>query len=135
MQFEISREALIKPLQLVTGVVERRQTLPVLSNVLLVLDKGNLSLTGTDLEVELVGRVAIDSRSEDGEKTVPARKLMDICKSLPDDASLKFEFDTNKAVIRFGRSRFSLSTLPASDFPTVEESAGTLEFSLPQSVL
>src|SRR6187551_556226 len=103
MQFEISREALIKPLQLVTGVVERRQTLPVLSNVLLVLDKGTLSLTGTDLEVELVGRVAIDSKSEDGEITVPARKLMDICKSLPDDASLKFEFDTNKAVIRFGR--------------------------------
>jgi DNA polymerase III subunit beta len=135
MQFEISREALIKPLQLVTGVVERRQTLPVLSNVLLVLDKGTLSLTGTDLEVELVGRVSIDSKSEDGEITVPARKLMDICKSLPDDASLKFEFDSNKAVIRFGRSRFSLSTLPAADFPAVEESAGTLEFSLPQSIL
>ena len=135
MQFEITREALIKPLQLVTGVVERRQTLPVLSNVLLVLDKGTLSLTGTDLEVELVGRVAITSNAEDGEITVPARKLMDICKSLPDDATLKFEFDNNKAVIRFGRSRFSLSTLPANDFPAVEESAGTLEFSLPQRVL
>jgi DNA polymerase III subunit beta len=135
MQFEISREALIKPLQLVTGVVERRQTLPVLSNVLLVLDKGMLSLTGTDLEVELVGRVAIASKAEDGEITVPARKLMDICKSLPDDATLKFEFENNKAVIRFGRSRFSLSTLPANDFPSVEESAGTLEFSLPQRIL
>ncbi len=135
MQFEISREALIKPLQLVTGVVERRQTLPVLSNVLLVLDKGTLSLTGTDLEVELVGRVAIASGSEEGEITVPARKLMDICKSLPDDAILKFEFEGNKAVIRFGRSRFSLSTLPANDFPAIEESAGTLEFSLPQRML
>jgi len=135
MQFEISREALIKPLQLVTGVVERRQTLPVLSNVLLVLDKGTLSLTGTDLEVELVGRVGIASSGEDGEITVPARKLMDICKSLPDDATLKFEFENNKAVIRFGRSRFSLSTLPANDFPAVEESAGTLEFSLPQRIL
>ncbi len=135
MQFEISREALIKPLQLVTGVVERRQTLPVLSNVLLVVDKGTLSLTGTDLEVELVGRVAIAANAEDGEITVPARKLMDICKSLPDDATLKFEFENNKAIIRFGRSRFSLSTLPANDFPAVEESAGTLEFSLPQRVL
>lgn len=135
MQFEISREALIKPLQLVTGVVERRQTLPVLSNVLLVLDKGVLSLTGTDLEVELVGRVAISSDADDGEITVPARKLMDICKSLPDDATLKFEFEGNKAVIRFGRSRFSLSTLPANDFPAVEESAGTLEFALPQKTL
>jgi len=63
MQFEISREALIKPLQLVTGVVERRQTLPVLSNVLLSLEKDQLSLTGTDLEVELIGRVNVDGSS------------------------------------------------------------------------
>jgi DNA polymerase-3 subunit beta len=111
MHFEISREALIKPLQLVTGVVERRQTLPVLSNVLLVLEKGQLSLTGTDLEVELVGRVNVGSGSRDGEVTVPARKLMDICKSLPDDATLKVDVDEGKAVIRHGRSRFSLSTL------------------------
>lgn len=135
MHFEISREALIKPLQLVTGVVERRQTLPVLSNVLLVLEKGQLSLTGTDLEVELVGRVNVGPAGREGEVTIPARKLMDICKSLPDDATLKLDVDEGKAVIRHGRSRFSLSTLPASDFPSVEESAGTLEFSLPQSTL
>lgn len=135
MHFEISREALIKPLQLVTGVVERRQTLPVLSNVLLVLEKGQLSLTGTDLEVELVGRVNVGAGARDGEVTVPARKLMDICKALPDDATLKVDVDEGKAVIRHGRSRFSLSTLPASDFPSVEESAGTLEFSVSQSAL
>jgi DNA polymerase III subunit beta len=135
MHFEISREALIKPLQLVTGVVERRQTLPVLSNVLLVLEKGQLSLTGTDLEVELVGRVNVGAGARDGEVTIPARKLMDICKSLPDDATLKVDVDDGKAVIRHGRSRFSLSTLPASDFPSVEESAGTLEFSIAQSAL
>ncbi len=135
MQFEISRESLIKPQQLVTGVVERRQTLPVLSNVLLVLKKGILSLTGTDLEVEIVGRVGVDSISQDGEITVPARKLMDICKSLPESASLKFEIDDNKAVIRFGRSRFSLTMLPANDFPSVEETAGTLEFTISQRTL
>jgi len=135
MHFEISREALIKPLQLVAGVVERRQTLPVLANVLLVLDKQQLSLTGTDLEVELVGRVALEGKAEDGEITVPARKLMDICKSLPEGASLKFELDDNKAVIRFGRSRFSLATLPANDFPSVEESKGTQTFTVPQSTL
>jgi DNA polymerase-3 subunit beta len=135
MQFEISREALIKPLQLVTGVVERRQTLPVLANVLLVLDGQQLSLTGTDLEVELVGRVQLENGGAPGEITVPARKLMDICKSLPDDATLKFEVDDSKAVIRFGRSRFSLATLPANDFPSVEESQGTLRFSMPQKVL
>jgi DNA polymerase-3 subunit beta len=135
MHFEISREALIKPLQLVTGVVERRQTLPVLSNVLLVLEKGQLSLTGTDLEVELVGRVNVGAGARDGEVTVPARKLMDICKALPDDATLKVDVDEGKAVIRHGRSRFSLSTLPATDFPSVEETAGTLEFSISQSAL
>jgi len=135
MQFEISREALIKPLQLVTGVVERRQTLPVLSNVLLVLDKNELSMTGTDLEVELVARVPVMGGNKQGEITVPARKLMDICKALPDDASLKFELDDNKVVLRHGRSRFSLSTLPASDFPSVEESPGNLQFSLPQALL
>ena len=129
MQFEISREALIKPLQLVTGVVERRQTLPVLSNVLLSLDNNQLSFTGTDLEVELMGSVEVDSGKSDGDITVPARKLMDICKSLPDSASLKFELDDDKLKIQSGRSRFSLSTLPATDFPGVEESSGTLEFS------
>ncbi len=134
MQFEISREALIKPLQLVTGVVERRQTLPVLSNVLAVLDKNQLALTGTDLEVELIGQVAVNGGS-DGEITIPARKLMDICKSLPDDASLKFELDDSKITIRSGRSRFSLSTLPATDFPSVEDVPGNLEFTMPQQVL
>ena len=108
MQFEIAREALITPLQLVTGVVERRQTLPVLSNVLLSLDKKTLSLTGTDLEVELSGRVEVDSASSDGEITVPARKLVDICRSLPDSASLKFELADDKLKIQSGRSRFSL---------------------------
>ncbi|MFT5321156.1 MAG: DNA polymerase-3 subunit beta, partial [Pseudohongiellaceae bacterium] len=135
MQFEISREALIKPLQLVTGVVERRQTLPVLSNVLLALDKNQLSLTGTDLEVELMGSVEVDSAKSDGEITVPARKLMDICKSLPDSASLKFDLDDEKLKIQSGRSRFSLSTLPATDFPGVEESSGTLQFAASKSLL
>ena len=134
MQFEISREALIKPLQLVTGVVERRQTLPILSNVMLVLDKNELSLTGTDLEVELVGRVPVKG-GQGGEITVPARKLMDICKALPDDATLKFDVDESKAVIRFGRSRFSLSTLPATDFPSVEESGSNVVFKVPQLLL
>lgn len=135
MQFEISREALIRPLQLVAGVVERRQTLPVLSNVLLVLEKDQLSLTGTDLEVELIGRVGVQSAASEGEVTVPARKLMDICKSLPDEAMLKFDLDEGKLIIRSGRSRFQLSTLPSSDFPSVEESKGTLEFKVDQQVL
>ena len=135
MQFEIAREALIKPLQLVTGVVERRQTLPVLSNVLLALNKKQLSLTGTDLEVEITGSVEVDSAASDGEITVPARKLMDICKSLPDSATLKIQHDDDKLKIQSGRSRFSLSTLPATDFPGVEESSGALEFAVSKELL
>lgn len=135
MHFTISREALLKPLQLVAGVVERRQTLPVLSNVLLVIQGQQLSLTGTDLEVELVGRVALDDVTEPGEITVPARKLMDICKNLPSEALLDFRLDEQKLLLKSGRSRFTLSTLPASDFPNVEEGQGSLNFSLPQGKL
>ncbi|MBB1518579.1 DNA polymerase III subunit beta [Aquipseudomonas guryensis] len=135
MHFTIQREALLKPLQLVAGVVERRQTLPVLSNVLLVVEGQQLSLTGTDLEVELVGRVTLEDSAEPGEITVPARKLMDICKSLPSDALIDIRVDEQKLVVKAGRSRFTLSTLPANDFPTVEEGPGSLTFSLIQSKL
>ena len=134
MHFTISREALLKPLQLVAGVVERRQTLPVLSNVLLEVRGQQLSLTGTDLEVELIGRVMLDDRAVDGEITVPARKLMDICKSLPSDALIDIRLDEQKLLVKAGRSRFSLSTLPARDFPMVEESHGSLNFSLAQAL-
>ena len=111
MHFTIQREALLKPLQLVAGVVERRQTLPVLSNVLLVVEGQQLSLTGTDLEVELVGRVQLEEPAEPGEITVPARKLMDICKSLPNDALIDIKVDEQKLVVKAGRSRFTLSTV------------------------
>lgn len=135
MHFVISREALLKPLQLVSGVVERRQTLPVLSNVLLVLNGNELSLTGTDLEVELVGRVQVDSAHSHGAVTVPARKLLDICKSLADDAMLEISLAENKFTVKAGRSRFSLTTLPASEFPNVEEEADTFSLTLPQTKL
>lgn len=135
MHFTIQREALLKPLQLVAGVVERRQTLPVLSNVLLVVEGQQLSLTGTDLEVELVGRVTLEDAAEPGEITVPARKLMDICKSLPSDALIDIRVDDQKLMVKAGRSRFTLSTLPANDFPTVEEGPGSLTFNLPQAKL
>lgn len=135
MKFTISRDALLKPLNLVAGVVERRQTLPILSNVLLTLDGSQLSLTGTDLEVELVGRVQLDDMGTNGEVTVPARKLVDICKSLPDGSDIEFSVDSGKATVKAGRSRFTLSTLPASDFPQVDEAKGDTAIELPQSVL
>lgn len=135
MKFAISREALIKPLQLVAGVVERRQTLPVLSNILLVAEEAELSMTGTDLEVELVGRIPLDQPAEPGSITVPARKLMDICKSLPDSALIEMSMSGNKMVIKSGASRFSLATLPASEFPNVEDGPQSQVIELKQSEL
>jgi DNA polymerase-3 subunit beta len=136
MKFVISREALLRPLNLAAGVVERRQTLPILANVLLVLNGQRLSITGTDLEVELVGHVDLEQAPDSqGEITVPARKLVDICKSLPDGSKLEFALDDQRLVIRSGRSRFTLSTLPAVDFPNVENSPGSIELQLKQADL
>ena len=105
---------MLKPLNLVAGVVERRQTLPILSNVLLSLDGEQLALTGTDLEVELIGRIALDEASDSGEITLPARKLADICKSLPDASRLDFTLEDQRVQLRSGRSRFTLSTATGS---------------------
>ena len=135
MKFVIARDALLKPLNLVAGVVERRQTLPILANVLLVLDGEHLSLTGTDLEVELVGRVKLASPGDAGEVTVPARKLVDICKSLPEGCEIEFKAEDGKVLIRSGRSRFTLSTLPAVEFPNIEDSIGTHKINLQQGQL
>lgn len=132
MKFSVSREALLKPLQLVAGVVERRQTLPVLSNVLIQLKDDQLSLTGTDLEVEIVGRISLEQAGQSGEITVPAKKLVDICRSLPDGSNIEFFQEDNRIIVKSGRSRFTLSTLPASDFPNVEDTPGNLRFSCAQ---
>jgi DNA polymerase III subunit beta len=132
MKFVVSREALLKPLQLVAGVVERRQTMAVLSNVLVVVDGDQLSLTGTDLEVEIVGRVQLEKAGQPGEITLPARKLLDICKSIQEGANIEFILEDQRVLVKSGRSRFTLSTLPAGDFPNVEETPGSLRFSCAQ---
>ncbi len=120
MKFSIQREAVLQPLSQVIGVVERRQTLPVLANFLLVAGDGTLSVTGTDMEVELIARINADV-SQPGEVTVPARKLLDICRALPDGANITFIQEGNQVLLRAGRSRFTLSTLPASEFPATDE--------------
>lgn len=135
MKFSINREQLLKPLQQVASVVERRQTLPVLSNVLLEVSGGRLSLTGTDLELELVARLDLGADAQDGETTVPARKLVDICKSLPAEADIKVESDGERLLIKSGRSRFTLSTLPANEFPNLEEESEGTGFSIPPATL
>ncbi|RDV24779.1 DNA polymerase III subunit beta [Alteromonas aestuariivivens] len=128
MKFTISREKFLQPLQLVSGAVERRHTLPILSNVLIKVSEGALWLTGTDLEVELIASVQLEGDFAEGEITVPAKKLFDICRGLSDGASIDFSVDGNKALIRAGRGRYTLSTLSASDYPNLEDWEGEVEF-------
>ncbi|MYL23684.1 DNA polymerase III subunit beta [Halomonas alkaliantarctica] len=135
MKFSISREALLRPLTLVAGVVERRQTLPVLSNVLIEIEGDQVALTGTDLEVELVGRTVASHVEQEGSATLPARKLMDICKSLPEQAEIQLGVEEGRAVLRSGRSRFTLSTLPVAEFPSIEDGEGSQELSVPRGTL
>jgi DNA polymerase-3 subunit beta len=120
MKFTISREVLLQPLSQVVGVVERRQTLPVLANFMLSARDGQLTVTGTDMEVELISMVKADV-SQEGEITVPARKLVDIIKALPDGSNITFNLSGDKATLSAGRSRFTLSTLPASEFPATDQ--------------
>ena len=120
MKFTAAREALLKPLQAVIGVVERRQTMPILSNVLLVAKDGELAVTATDLEVELVAQAEVDTESG-GEITVSGRKLLDICRALPDGADIHVSVSGEKLAVRAGRSKFNLATLPAAEFPVVED--------------
>ena len=120
MKFSAERENILAALQAVTGVVERRQTMPILANVLLQARQGKLAVTATDLEVELVAETQVTSQS-DGEITVPGRKLFDICRSLPEKVVVQVSLEGDKVTVKAGRSRFSLSSLPAGDFPTIDE--------------
>ena len=128
MKFSIQREAFLKPLQQVIGVVERRQTLPVLGNVLLNASKRNVKLTATDLEVELQAQVTVNV-SEPGDITLPARKLLDICRTLPEGAELDISVKQDRALVRSGKSRFTLSTLPATEFPAIDKLKNPRKFS------
>ncbi len=134
MKFEIARESLLKPLQQVIGAVERRQTLPALANVLIRATGDGLQLTATDLEIELQADVAVEVERP-GETTVTARKLLDICRNLPTGASVGVELDGERVVVRCGRSRFTLVTLPAAEFPVVDEVQAQVEFQLGQAQL
>ncbi|MCZ6656691.1 MAG: DNA polymerase III subunit beta [Gammaproteobacteria bacterium] len=131
MKFVTDRETLLRPLQLVTGVVERRQTLPVLANLLVkATSDGRLSVTGTDLEVELVAEVVGLAVEQEGEATIPARKLNDIWRSLPEGAEVSVHVEGDRAIVRSGRSRFSLATLPAGEFPRIDSGPGDVEIRL-----
>ena len=134
MQFSIQREALLKPLQQVVGVVERRQTLPVLANVLVKVAATRLSLTATDLEVEMVASADVE-KAGDGEITIPARKLFDIVRALPDGSRIDLKLNGDRVGLGAGRSRFTLTTLPASEFPTIDNLELVEKVALPEDAL
>jgi len=134
MKFQIEKETLLNPLQQIIGAVEKRQTMPALSNVLIRTTENSLMLTATDLEIELVSQIGIIV-DEPGEITVPARKLLDICKSLANEAFIKFSVTDKKALVQSGRSRFSLTTLAAKDFPALDAINSIYEFEIPQKTL
>jgi DNA polymerase-3 subunit beta len=134
MRFSLSREALLKPLQQVVNVVERRQTLPVLANLLVQVDNGALSLTGTDLEVEMVSRTGVDD-AQNGETTIPARKLFEIVRALPDGAKVVISQAGDKVTVQAGRSRFTLASLPANDFPAIEDLELVERVRMPEAAL
>ncbi|MDW2372835.1 DNA polymerase III subunit beta, partial [Vibrio sp. 1078-1] len=135
MKFTIERSHLIKPLQQVSGALGGRPTLPILGNLLIKVEENVLSMTATDLEVELVSKVTLEGDFEAGSITVPSRKFLDICRGLPDDAIITFVLEGDRVQVRSGRSRFSLATLPANDFPNIEDWQSEVEVSLSQADL
>ncbi len=135
MNFSIERSQLLKPLQQISGVLGGRPTLPILGNLLIVVEGNQLSLTATDLEVEMIGRLELSGEVEPGQVTVPSRKFLDICRGLPDDAVIQFSHQDDRVTVRSGRSRFTLATLPAADFPNIEDWQSDIELVLTQSEL
>lgn len=134
MRFSLQREVFLKPLAQVVNVVERRQTLPVLANLLVQVQGGLLSLTGTDLEVEMVSRVAVED-AEDGETTIPARKLFEIVRALPDGSRITISQSGERVSVQAGRSRFTLSSLPPTDFPSLDDVDATERVQVPEAAL
>lgn len=134
MKFEALRDTVLSPIQAVAGVVEKRQTMPILANLLLTANNSSLAVTATDMEVELVATTEVEIK-EKGDITVPARKLLDICRSLPEGSKITVALDKGKLVVRSGRSRFSLATLPAADFPAVEDIHAQRSFRIAQAGL
>lgn len=128
------RDAVLRPLQVVSGIVERRQTLPILANVLLKREGNLLSFTATDLEIQIQTSAEFESAGEDAATTVNARKLVEILRALP-DGEVQLNLANRKLSIQAGRSKFHLQTLPAEEYPAVTHAPATVDFTIPASSL
>lgn len=138
MRFEILREALLRPLQLVAGAVDKKQSMPVLSSVCMgVTAEGVVSLTATDLEIELSAslRLELGEAFEPGEVIIPARKFMDICRALPEGVLITIAQEKGKVILMANQTRFVLATLSVESFPRIEEEVGAHVLSIPKATL
>jgi len=132
MKFSIGIDELLPAIQSVIGVVEKRQTLPILSNILVNVTDGKFTITGTDLEVEIMTTIAIEDKSLAFDFTVPGKKLFDICKNLDSGVILNFELKDNKLILKSKKSRFTLITLSAENYPNLDPISSTSEFNISQ---
>lgn len=131
------KETILKPLQLVIGIVERKQTLPILSNVLIEKEPGKIRFTATDLEIQITTAIEANSKGNDNSSiTLGGKKLQEILRILPDQSQITIETKENKALIKSNKSRFSLQTLPPQDFPKLNyQLSDSKTIALPQSTL
>lgn len=120
MKFSAQRESILIPLQHVVGAVERKQTSPILGNVLVEASESQLTITASDSEIEIKAVIDIQVDKE-GATTIPARKFLDICKNLPESSRINFAYTDNKVELKSSKSKFSLATLPANEYPKVKE--------------
>ncbi len=134
MKLSAPRDAILKPLQSVIGVVERRQTMPILANVLLTTHEDRLRVAATDLEVELVAETEVKVEAH-GQITLPGRKLHDICRALPEGVTIELSVTGDRVTLKAARSRFTLSSLRAEDFPLVEQVSAQQDVSVDQQGL
>ena len=133
---KINRDLLLKPLQAVSGIIERRHTLPILSNVLLIRTAGRIDFVATDIEIEITASVATDAQGESKTITIGARKFLEILRALPEGSDASLSMQEKRLQIKSGKSRFSLQTLPAADFPRLSGAEGTAtKFVVPQKLL
>jgi len=134
---QLERDALLKPLQAVTGIVEKRHTLPILSNVMLERKGAHLTLMATDLEIQVATRTGLGKGGgDDAGLTVSARKLQDILRSLPEGSDTLLDVQNNRLQVRSGKSRFNLQTLPVADFPAMADpGVAQAKVTMPQKAL
>ncbi len=130
MRFTISREQILIPLQQAVSIIERKQTIPILGNVLMQIQDSRLILIGSDSEIQLISVIPVLQESEDFSMTAPSKKLLDICRLLPSNSEIHVELLEEKIRVSSGRGRYSLSTLPADDYPEFNETSYDYQFKI-----